>query len=718
MAEPAGRALGGLALGALIVALAGAAVAEKPRRPPPRPIPPTVLEKLAPAGEVVDVVVGPADDMPMIVGPAEPPAPPPGPAPGPPGPPAPDDMVSFPAGPFEMGCTGKLPICDDDRGPVRTITLAAFALERRVVTQAQYARCVAAEACETPAEWAFWRPEREGAKPVVGVTWTQADAYCRWVGRRLPSEAEWARAARGTDGRLYPWGPTERVLNGGATPEGVEGMIGSVKQWVADWYTVDGYARLAERDPTGDPSGTRKALRGLESLFGHTVPATFRADRHPEVTDTGIGVRCALSLGPRSPTPSVVPPPAEVAPWPVIDVAAGEVHTCAVDAAGRGWCWGNDRFGQLGAPTRQRPGGTALRPAPLDGPTLDAVEAGPLSTCVRSPEPWVRCWGQLDAGGPLGQFAVGRRVCGITGPKPRARPGLPIDFDRPPPGPLLRGPPGHVACSPSGTANGWATHLMHPGAVSGDAPSTAPALTDAVDLAVGHEHGCAVDAAGQPWCWGANPTGQLGVNGDETRPLPVRAGVAGLAGMAFPPLLERMGPVEDLALGSHHTCALHRSGRVSCWGRATYGATGQPTADVPHLKRDRRLGPTEMPLALPVPGIDDARLLVDGQDFTCAVRADGSLWCWGDNHGGQLGDGTLTSRTAPAPVQGLPGPVLAADGGRHHLCAVVGQRLSDPQGALYCWGSNAFGQLGDGTRIDRRRPVAIGPADEARLPRR
>ncbi len=685
----------GIGLAALCLVVSGLA-GGAPKPPAPTEALPTLVEVRGGA----DVVVS---------GPPTPPPEPPGPPPGPPGPPAPADMVSFPAGPFVMGCTGELPLCADDREPVRTITLSAFAIERRPVTQGQYAACVKAGGCEEPAEWAFFEPDEKAERPVVGVTWTQAGAYCRWAGRRLPTEAEWVRAARGTAGRLYPWGPTDRVLRGGATPEGVEDLIGSVKQWVADWYTVDGYARLAARDPTGDPDGTRKALRGLESMFGHTVPATFRADRHPEITDTGIGVRCALSLGPRTPTPSAQPPPATVEPWPVLDVAAGEAHTCAVDLAGRGWCWGDDTWNQLAPEPIRRPRLHSLRPRAFDGPRLDGIEAGPLATCAHRPDGWTRCWGKLNAVAALGQFAVGRSLCGITGPAPTGPPRL--DFDADPFYVFRGGPPGRIACAAPG-----AEHMR----LLLDPDDMDAGLLDAVDLAVGHAHGCAVDRAGQPWCWGDNPTGQLGVDGDEKRPLPVRAGAASLAGMAFPPLLDRMGPVVDLAAGSHHTCALHRSGQVSCWGRATYGATGQPSprerADLPpeirrDLSRDRRLGPTEMPLALPVPGIDDARLLVDGQDFTCVIRADGSLWCWGDNHGGQLGDGTIASRTRPAKVEGLPGPVLAADGGRHHLCAIVGRARGDTHGALYCWGENDHGQLGDGTRIARRRPVAIAPAD-------
>lgn len=686
--------------------------AKPPPKPPKRlrPPPPITPPPPKPSGAVNVITLD--RDAPMLMSGPRAAAPElEGPPPGPPGPPAPEDMVSFPEGSFVMGCTGKLPQCNDDREPVRTITLAAFAIDRRVATQAQYKACMAAGVCAEPVEWAFFEPEETPQEPVVGMTWAQAQLFCRWRGRRLPSEAEWARAARGTEGRMFPWGTTLRRARGGATPEGVVGMLGTVKQWTADWYAPDGFARLADRDPTGDPSGTEKVLRGLERMFSDSAYATFRATRHPERTDTGIGVRCALTLGDRQPTPSVRPPPAAPgAPWTVVDVAVGEAHTCALDAEGGVWCWGDDTFRQLAPSPGRRPKIAAQRPRRVPLPPQEAVEAGPLSTCAQGPNGWTRCWGELNALVAFDRFAVGSRLCGVLADPSGPPPMNPLDFEKRSPQPVRGGGPltGALACTGDASAfndGGDPVALTGP-----EGPLAVAEPRGAIALAVGHRHACAVDGTGQPWCWGANATGQLGVDGDAARALPVKAGEAEhplirLMGPSDdferpPPLMGRHGPVSAISVGSHHSCALHRSGQVSCWGRGTYGALGVPAHPRP---RDRALGPLEMPFALPVVGVSDAVALVDGQDHTCAIRPDGQLWCWGDNQGGQLGDGTLDSRARAAPVRGLPGRVVRADGGRQHTCAVI------EDGSLWCWGENRRGQLGDGTRMARRRPVRVTP---------
>jgi len=167
-----------------------------------------------------------------------------------------DRMVTVPAGSFIMGCdTGEL-----DEQPPHEVDLPAFEIDQFEVTNADFARFVEATGYQTDAEKEGlsrnWRDAAKGKDdhPAVYVSWNDAQAFCQWLGKRLPAEAEWEKAARGTDGRLYPWGndydPSK--LNGkdsgirgtapvGSFPEGVSpyevfDMAGNVWEWTADWY--------------------------------------------------------------------------------------------------------------------------------------------------------------------------------------------------------------------------------------------------------------------------------------------------------------------------------------------------------------------------------------------------------------------------------------------------------------------------------------------------
>ena len=115
--------------------------------------------------------------------------------------------LPVPGGAFTMGCNAAVDQnCEGDENPMRSVTLTAFEIDQTEVTQGRYAACVAAGKCAPPS--CAWNCD-ESASPAVCVTWDQAKAYCAWAGRRLPTEAEWELAARGTDGRKYPWGNDE-----------------------------------------------------------------------------------------------------------------------------------------------------------------------------------------------------------------------------------------------------------------------------------------------------------------------------------------------------------------------------------------------------------------------------------------------------------------------------------------------------------------------------
>ena len=224
----------------------------------------------------------------------------------------PEGMVVIPAGEFWMGAEDGL----QDARPVHRVHLSSYWFDTYEVTNARYRQCVEGGGCTMPKDrQAFDDPQRV-QHPVTNITWTQARSFCQWHGKRLPTEAEWEKAARGTDGRRYPWGNDGDVVkslvrNGElkagtngiesvgrqtatVSPYGVFDLIGSVSQWVKDWYAEDFYQVSPARDPQGPLRGSFRVLRGGE---WNEKPPDLRASYRgwDDVTYWGprLGVRCA-----------------------------------------------------------------------------------------------------------------------------------------------------------------------------------------------------------------------------------------------------------------------------------------------------------------------------------------------------------------------------------------------------------------------------------------
>jgi formylglycine-generating enzyme required for sulfatase activity len=236
-------------------------------------------------------------------------------------------MVLVPGGPFPMG----VPTGDRDGGrdeyPRHDVYLDAYYLDKFEVTTGRYLAFVKATGHRSPRHpkdpsRTLWpqgemaeMPESLAARPVINVDWFDADAYCRWAGKRLPTEAEWEKAARGTDDRRFPWGnvePTHKHLNynqrwqgektlmpvgsyeAGKSPFGAYDMAGNVWEWVADWYDPLYYEKSPPRNPKGPESGTHKVLRSSGWEVETPLVRLFtRVKSHPLVRNESTGFRCA-----------------------------------------------------------------------------------------------------------------------------------------------------------------------------------------------------------------------------------------------------------------------------------------------------------------------------------------------------------------------------------------------------------------------------------------
>jgi len=233
----------------------------------------------------------------------------------------PDGMVLVPAGPFLMGSDPKKDrAAGPQEFPQHEVYLDAFVIDRYEVSNIHYLLF----ALGTGSEWPqFWRenpfPEKIGLHPVINVSWYEADAYCRWAGKRLPTEAEWEKAARGERGPIFPWGdepagwlksniahagskrgvkypPLANIYryDNGVSPYGAYQMAGNVSEWVSDWFDPHYYQRGVSSNPKGPETGDMRVFRGGS---WHEDPEVARsAGRNagvPERKSYLTGFRCA-----------------------------------------------------------------------------------------------------------------------------------------------------------------------------------------------------------------------------------------------------------------------------------------------------------------------------------------------------------------------------------------------------------------------------------------
>lgn len=238
-------------------------------------------------------------------------------------------MVLIPAGPFLMGSNDGLP----NERPEHTVTLKAYYIDLYEVTAGRYQKFIESARHNLPPTWDDEVAQAMGDLPAVGMSWNDAAAYCKWAGRRLPTEAEWEKAARGTDGRRYPWGhmqPFVDIANynrglwvseavtlvpvnsgvegmsvrhglkeGGRSPYGLYHMAGNAAEWVNDWYDREYYQKSPDRDPPGPATGDKRVIRGGSwADLPTALRVTSRMSAEPDFEDRTIGFRCAMDVQP------------------------------------------------------------------------------------------------------------------------------------------------------------------------------------------------------------------------------------------------------------------------------------------------------------------------------------------------------------------------------------------------------------------------------------
>ncbi len=323
-----------------------------------------------------------------------------------------------------------------------------------------------------------------------------------------------------------------------------------------------------------------------------------------------------------------------------------------------------------------------VQPDGLTPPALDdvnAIAAGWLATCALTQAGTVYCWGTNYNVGFGEHYNVP----------------VPIQFGDVPVASISVGRSHACAVTAAGGARCWGTNDY------GELGSTSPTTFSPVDVTglasgvaavgAGGDHTCALTTAGGVKCWGGNTWGQLGDGTTTNRPAPVD--VAGLA-----------TGIQAISLGYGSTCALTTGGEVKCWGHNADGQLGDGTY-------------TDRTTPVLVAGLSGATAIASGgidnsvmfTGHTCALiaapgAAGGDLKCWGRNVDGELGDGTVgTNRSTPVSVVGFaPGEIQAVTAGYGYTCALT------TAGAVKCWGSNSWGQLGDGTTASRTTPAVVG----------
>jgi alpha-tubulin suppressor-like RCC1 family protein len=316
-------------------------------------------------------------------------------------------------------------------------------------------------------------------------------------------------------------------------------------------------------------------------------------------------------------------------------VSAGANHTCGVDSRGRAFCWGENTHGQLGNNTDV----SSLKPVLVNTDSLTKavafveVKAGRSHTCARTAQGEIYCWGE-SANGQLG--------------------------------------------APYANVDKWTPMGVQ---------ASGSLINNAVQLEVGGSHTCYITSESKLFCWGSNNKGQLGNNSLSSSQLPVAIDF----GSYLSPRSNK-----QISAGGSNTCSLNQKGQILCWGNGAEGRNGSGTSNY------------EIPTLTVTTGVSAGQYFTQmstGGEHACGITADGKAYCWGKNAEGQVGNSNTSNQGSPVAVT-ITGinPFLGFTKirtGQSHTCAL------HADGVIYCWGYGFFGQLGRNSQTSAVSPVAV-----------
>jgi alpha-tubulin suppressor-like RCC1 family protein len=403
----------------------------------------------------------------------------------------------------------------------------------------------------------------------------------------------------------------------------------------------------------------------------------------------------------------------------VKQVSGGKYHSCAVTTDGYVFCWGYNDDGRLGN------GSTTKSPVPVqvcavgvtdtsgecksadDRPQVLSgvvqVSAGGSHSCAVTTDGYVFCWG-YNGDGRLGNGLSGSQN---NSPVPVRVVDVSQGFENGKVSQVSAGGSHSCAVTTDGYVFCWGYN--GDGRLGNGSTTKSPVPVKVangrqgfengkvVQVSAGGSHSCAVAAGGVVFCWGYNAYGQLG-NGSTTKsPVPVKAGAQGG---------ETLSGVVQVSAGGSHSCAVAAGGVVFCWGRNDYGQLGNDgnTKSPVPVKAGAQGGET----------LSGVVQVSAGGSHSCAVTAGNTVYCWGYNAYGQLGNDGNTGSSVPVKVVDRNGFVngqvrQVSAGGFNHSCAVT----DADDGAAFCWGGNTYGQLGNGSTT--KSPVPVPVAGQMRV---